>query len=180
MTRFALLPLAFFANACANSENPQDTMTDDTEEVRAAFDEVEAAQDRRSASYGNRIVQIAEYMFANELSDNSCRYIAAVAGTWRDRTFRTALNVFDTTGHHALRMHGGMQWVDNASGEMFAKGHSAADNMTVALEADWVDNTIDGDMFFADDANVSYRFFGEKRHRGLGGLVIGAVGLCKD
>jgi hypothetical protein len=52
--------------------------------------------------------------------------------------------------------------------------------MTVTLEADWLDNKIDGDIFFADNPNVSYRFFGEKRHRGLGGFVIGAVGICKD
>ena len=180
MTRFALIPLAFFANACASAEDAQETLNDTTEDVRAAFDELEGDQDRSTAAFGNHIVRVTERMFRADMADAGCSYIAAVAGGWRNYTSKTTLNVFDTSGHHAFRLQGVMKWDDNASGQLLAKGHSASDDMTVTVEADWLNNEIDGDIFFSGNDNPTYRLFGEKRNRGTGGLVIGAVGLCKE
>ena len=179
MTRFALIPLAFFANACASAEEAQEAMTDATEEVRNAFDEIEAEQDRSTAAYGSMVARVTERMFRKELSDAGCRFVAGVTGGWHNRSQKTSLNVFDTTGHRALELKGMMNWVDNSSGEILAKGHNASDNMTVVLEADWLNQKIDGDLIFTQEANKAYRFFGEKRNGLRGGRIIGAVGMCK-
>ena len=179
MTRFALIPLAFFANACASAEDVQDTVTDTTEDVRNAFDEFEAEQDRTTHAYGSRVVRVTERIFRNEMSDAGCRFVAGVTGGWHNRSQKTSLNVFDTSGHLALELQGVMQWIDNSAGEITAKGHNASDNMTVVLEADWLNQKIDGDLIFTQEANKAYRFFGEKRNGAVGGRIIGAVGMCK-
>ena len=176
MTRFALIPLAFFANACASAEEAEEAMTDATEEVRDAFDEVEDQNARSTKTYNNRMVRAAYHMFRNELEHEGCKYVAAVAGGWTNRTFRTQLNVISTVGESVVQLKGVMQWVDNNSGEMIAKGYAPSDNQTFILEADWLNDTLDGDLLYANDA---YRFFGEKRNRGVGGVMIGAIGFCK-
>ena len=179
MTRFALIPLAFFANACASAEDVQDTVTDETEQVRAAFDEVDGQLDRPTSTYGNRIARISARMFADDLNEAGCRQVGAVAGGWSDRTFRTALNVFTAQGDHAVRLHGGLTWDDNASGQLFAKGANPEENMVMAIEADWMGDKVDGDVFMGNGNGPEYRLFAEKRSRGLGGVVIGAIGYCK-
>ena len=180
MTRFALIPFAFFANACATTDDAQDTLSNPTEEVRAAFDEIDGDHDRSTAAFGTHIVRVTERMFRADMANAGCEFIAAVSGGWRNYTSKTTLNIFDTSGHHAFRLQGIMKWQSNSEGELFAKGHSASDDMTVTLEADWLNGEIDGDIFFSGNDNPTYRLFGEKRNRGTGGLVIGAVGLCKE
>ena len=176
MTRFALIPLAFFANACASAEEAEEAMTDATEEVRDAFDEVEDQSARSTETFNNRMVRAAYHMFRNDLANEECKYVAAVAGGWINRSFNTQLNVISTVGESVVQLKGVMQWVDNNSGEMIAKGHASSDNQTFILEADWLNDTLDGDLLYANDA---YRFFGEKRNRGVGGVMIGAIGFCK-
>ena len=97
MTRFALIPLAFFANACASAEDAQETLSDTTEDVRAAFDEIEGDHDRSTAAFGTHIVRITERMFREDMADAGCRYIAAVSGGWRNYTSKTTLNIFPFT-----------------------------------------------------------------------------------
>ena len=178
MTRFALIPLALFANACASAEDAQNAVTDATEDVRAAYDEVEAQLDRSNPTYSNRIIRVAERMFRSEMAAEGCTFVAATAGGWRNRSFRATLNIIDNTGHQPMRLQGKLTWDSNDSGQLLAKGHNAYDNQLAALEADWLQNEIDGDLHFSG-AETSYRYFGKKRDRGLGGLIIGAVADCK-
>ena len=132
-----------------------------------------------TAAYGSLVVRITERMFRNEMSDAGCRFVAGVTGGWHNRSQKTSLNVFDTSGHNALKLQGVMKWIDNSAGEILAKGHNASDNMTVVLEADWLNQKIDGDLIFTQEANKAYRFFGEKRNAPIGGRILGAVGMCK-
>ena len=176
MTRLVLIPLAFFANACASAEEAEEAMTDATEEVRDAFDEIDGQNERTSITYTNRIVRAAHQMFRNELEDAGCKYVAAVTGGWTNRTFRTELTLISTLGESVVQMRGTMKWIDNGSGELVAKGHNASDNQTFILETDWLNDSIEGDLLVGNDG---YRFFGEKRVRGVGGAIIGAVGFCK-
>ncbi len=178
MTRFALIPLALFANACASAEEAEEAVTDATEEVRMAYDEVEAELDRTNPSYSSRMIRVAERMFRNEMADAGCTFVAATAGGWRNRSFRTTLNVIDMTGHQPMRLEGKLTWDSNESGGLVAKGHNAYDGQTVVLEADWLNNDIDGDLLFSE-TEKEYRYFGKKRERGMAGLIIGAVAQCK-
>ena len=178
MNRFALIPLALFANACASAEEAEEAVTDATEEVRMAYDEIEAELDRANPNYSYRIVRVAERMFRDDMADEGCMFVAATAGGWRHRSLRTTLNVIDANGHQAMRLEGKMTKVSNDSGELRAKGHNPFDNQTIALEADWLNGDIYGDLFFSD-ADKEYRFFGKKRDRGVGGMIIGAVAVCK-
>ena len=181
MTRFALIPLAFFANACASAEDVQEDTQPETSELRAAFDEIGSETDRRSAtvasSYGLRVVHVVDRMFRNELDAAGCKYVAAAVGSWHYYPANISLNVFDIQGTHELHMSGVMHWEDNSSGEITMKGYSQGNNEVVKLEADWLDNSIEGDMSFSSDES-EYRFFGAKVHRGPGGLAIGAIGVC--
>ena len=102
MNRFALIPLAFFANACASAEEAEEAVTDATEEVRAAYDEVEAELDRTNPTYSQRIIRVAERMFRNDMADEGCTFVAATAGGWRNRSFQVSLNIIDTTGHQPM------------------------------------------------------------------------------
>jgi len=177
MTRFALIPLALFANACASAEEAQEAVTDTTEEVRAAYDEVEAELDRTNPTYSNHIIRVAERMFRSEMADEGCVFVAATAGGWRNRSFRATLNIIDTTGHQPMRLEGKLTWDSNNSGQLLAKGHNAYDGQVAALEADWLQDEIDGDLLFSGAEN-GYRFFGKKRERGQAGMIIGAVASC--
>ena len=46
MTRFALIPLALLANACASAEDVQDNLTDMTYELQRDIEEMTAETDR--------------------------------------------------------------------------------------------------------------------------------------
>ena len=178
MNRFALIPLALFANACASAEEAEEAVTDATEEVRMAYDEIEAELDRTNPTYTSRIIRVAERMFRNEMADAGCTFVAATAGGWRNRSFRTTLNIIDMTGHQPMRLNGKLTWDSNESGELRAKGHNAYDRQVVTLEGDWLNDEIDGDLLFSG-SDKAYRFFGNKRDRGIGGMIIGAVAACK-
>jgi hypothetical protein len=184
MTRFALIPLAFFANACASADDAQQFVSDDAEEVRAAFDELEAGQDRTTTAtattttFGDRVVRVAERIFQNDMYASGCEYVAAAAGSWRYYPANISLNVFDVSGDHEMELQGVMKWIDNSSGEIYTKGFNRMDNRRAKLEADWLHNRIEGDLTFSRD-NAEYRFFGLKNHRGTGGSVIGAIVLCE-
>ena len=184
MTRFALIPLAFFANACASADDAQDFVSDEVEEVRAAFDELDGAQDRSTtvsattSSYGDRVVRVAERLFRNDMYASGCKYVAAAVGSWRYYPSNISLNVFDVSGDHEMHLQGVMKWIDNSAGEIRGKGFNQMENRRAKLEADWLHNRIEGDLTFSRD-DTEYRFFGLKNHRGSGGSVIGAIGLCE-
>ena len=183
MTRLALIPLALLANACASADNAQEFVSDEVEEARAAFDELEAGQDRTTttsattSSFGDRVVRVAERLFRNDVYASGCKYVAAAAGSWRYYPSNISMNVFDISGDHEMQLQGAMKWIDNSSGEIYTKGFNQMENRSAKLEADWLHNRIEGDLTFSHD-KAEYRFFGLKNHRGTGGSVIGAIVLC--
>ena len=179
MTRFALIPLAFFANACASAEEVQDLVEETTEEVREGIDSYDAETDRNARNRNKAALSYAEREFRNELAERDCDLVGAVQGNWRDRRFRLNMTVINTNADTIAKLEGALQYDANNTGEIWAKGRTFS-NSTMVLEGDWVNNAIEADLFTVGAANSDRTVFAKKMHRGLGGKMIGAVAICNN
>ena len=179
MTRFALIPLAFFANACASAEEVQELIDETSEEVREGFDSYEAETDRAGENRNKRALASAERQFRNELTESDCDLVGAVYGYWRDRGFRLNLTATNEDAKTLARLQGSLSFDSNNRGEIWAKGRTF-DNSTMVLEGDWLNSAIEADIFTVGMANSDHTVFAKKTRRGLGGRVIGAVAVCNN
>jgi hypothetical protein len=177
MTRFALIPLAFFANACASAEEVQDLVEETTEEVREGIDSYDAETDRSTRTRNKAMLSYAKREFRNEMAERDCDLVGAVQGNWRDRSFRLDMTVINTNADTIAKLEGALQYDANNTGEIWAKGRTIGNN-TMGLEGDWVNNAIEAVLFTAGAANSDRTVFAKKIHRGLGGKMIGAVAIC--
>ena len=180
MTRFALIPLAILANACASAEDVQDNLTDMTHELQRDIEEMTAETDRDADAHRQNIYAVAHDMFEGRLNDQRCEIVAALAGGWADRSFRLKTNMIGRSGELIATLEGRMRYVDNATGEFGAKGHIAKPQTGVVMEGDWYRDQLEADIIIDGDGinQVHYEVIGLKAHRGLGGQVIGAVVAC--
>ena len=108
MTRFALIPLAFFANACASAEEVQDLVEETTEEVREGIDSYDAETDRNARNRNKAALSYAEREFRNELAERDCDLVGAVQGNWRDRRFRLNMTVINTNADTIAKLEGAL------------------------------------------------------------------------
>ena len=178
MTRFALIPLAILANACASAEDVQDNLTDMTHELQRDIDEMTAETDRDADAHRQNIYAVAHDMFEGRLNDQRCEIVAALAGGWADRSFRLKTNMIGRSGELIATLEGRMRYVDNATGEFGAKGHIAKPQTGVVMEGDWYRDQLEADIIIDGINQEHYEVIGLKAHRGLGGQVIGAVVAC--
>lgn len=178
MTRFALIPLALLANACASAEDVQDNLTDMTHELQRDIDEMTAETDRDADAHREHIYAAAHDMFEARLPVQGCEIVAALAGGWADRSFRLKTNMIGQSGELIATLEGRMKYTDNASGEFGAKGQLKKANDVVAMEGDWYHDHLEADLVVDGINQQHYEVIGLKAHRGLGGQIIGAVVAC--
>jgi len=177
MTRFALIPLALLANACASADEVQDSLTDATE-VQRDIDDTYADSDRQSDDHRQHLYQRARDMFAPTLQNQGCDMVGALVGGWADRSFRLKTDMVSQSGELIVSLEGRMRYTTNSEGEFGSKGHIVKQKSTVFMEGDWVGDRIEADLVFEGTNDDSFRVIGSKEQQGLGGEVIAVVADC--
>jgi hypothetical protein len=179
MTRFALIPLAILANACASAEEAQDNLTDMTHEIQRDIEDLSAESDRSSTHFGQRVYTIAQEIFSARLQSDGCEMVGAVFGQWQDRSFKLKTELYNASGETVVGMVGGLSYDDNHSGELGAKGYIQDENTIVVMEGDWYRHQLEADLTFNRANDKAFRIIGVKVNRGLGGMMLAAGAHCE-
>ena len=178
MTRFALIPLAILANACASAEDVQDNLTDMTHELHRDIEDMSADYDRSSAESRQHVYDRARDIFGTRLQTDGCEMFAALVGGWVDRSFRMKADMIGESGSIIVNAVGQLQYTDNRAGTFGFKGHIQDKQTTVLVEGDWYREHLEADVSFDGANDESFRLIGLKAQEGLGGAVIAAVADC--
>ena len=178
MTRFALIPLAILANACASAEDVQDNLTDMTHELQRDIEELNADYDRSTVESRQHVYDRARDIFGPRLQADGCEMFAAVVGGWADRSFRIKTDLISESGSIIVNAVGQLRYSDNSTGTFGFKGHIHNKQTTVLAEGDWADRHLEADVSFDGTNEETFRLIGLKAHDGLGGAVLAAVADC--
>ena len=205
MIRFALIPFAFFATACADADNLTQAADDLETEFRELVEEHEGYSERsatvmkpkvikqkpqdigtvekpRTATLGQRVVKIASARFERTVRKEGCKMVGAAFGAWKDQSLEYRGQMYHTSGKPMDRIRGKVTVTGNGAGEL--NGYSVKPGghfSTIAIEGDWMSNHL--------DADVRVRQGFERRELMLiGGIdgafdgrghFIGALAVCK-
>lgn len=178
MTRFALIPLAILANACASADEVQDGMSSADYDVVRDIEQMNADGDRSTDDHRQRVYDYTEAVFGQEVRAQGCDVVGAVIGGWPDRSFTLKADMISPSGKVITSMEGKMRYIDNSTGVFGAKGFDAKHRTGVVMEGDWFRDHLEADMYFGGPNTDRFRVIGLKRHDGLGGHVIGVVADC--
>ena len=132
MTRFALIPLALLANACASADDVQSGMSDLTE-IQRDVEDMTADGDRGSDNYRRHMHDRARDLFAPSLQNQGCEMVGALFGGWADRSFRLKTDMVASTGKLIASMEGSMEYTNNHEGTFGAKGHIMKQKTTLYM-----------------------------------------------
>lgn len=182
MTRFALIPLAILANACASAEDVQDELTDMTHEIQRDLEELSAEEDRDTAAYRQDFYDRTHEALADSLASQGCVMVGALSGGWTNPTLQVRAKMIDRTGHVVVAMDGKMRYTLQDQGVFGTKGHISDEATTVIMEGDWYGDRLEADMIFAGQNKTEeiYRFTGFKNEKAGRGEIIGAVAACAN
>ena len=205
MIRFALIPFAFFATACADADDLTQAADDLETEFRELVEEHEGDAERsatglktklvkqnlqniktvekpRPATLGQRVMKVASARFERAVRKEGCKMVGAAFGAWKDQSLEYRGQMFQTSGKPMDRIRGQVTVTGNGAGEL--NGYSVKPGghfSTIAIEGDWMGNHLDADV------RVQNSF--ERRDLvligGIGGAFdgrghfIGALAVCK-
>ena len=206
MIRFALIPFAFFATACADADDLTQASDDLETEFRELVEEHEVDAERsangprpvlagnqspqaigtidnpRPATLGQRVVKVAAERFERGVAKEGCKMVGAAFGAWKDQSLEYRGQMYHPSGKPMDRIRGKVTVTGNGAGEL--NGYSVKPGghfSTIAIEGDWMSNHL--------DADVRVRQGFERRELMLiGGIdgafdgrghFIGALAVCK-
>ena len=180
MTRFALIPFALFASACADSADLTATSDDLEQEFKEMVEDYHDATERRAGklqsidaqnlhpktagtiaakrpnTIGQKVVGVASDRFAPRIEKQGCVMVGAAYGMWRDQRLDFRGEVFSDSGKPMVRLHGGVEITGNGTGELGGFGfNKAGRGMKVAMEGDWKGTTLDADVFVGQRSEVT-------------------------
>ena len=178
MTRFALIPLAILANACASSEEVQDNLADTTHELQREIDELTADTDRETSAYRQVVYERTRAFYENRLQAEGCEMVGALTGSWENERLKVKANVIDMHGEIVVNMEGSMRFTGNDEGIIGTKGYIAREQTHVIMEGDWQRGYIEADMLLDSLNDRTMRVVGLQTPRGYGGDIVGAVARC--
>ena len=178
MNRFALIPLAILANACASAEDVQDNLTDMTHDLHRDIEDMSADYDRSTVESRQHVYDRARDIFGTRLQIDGCEMFAALVGGWVDRSFGMKADMIGESGSIIVNAVGQLQYTDNRSGTFGFKGHIQDKQTTVLVEGDWYQDHLEADVSFDGTNQERFRLIGLKAQEGLGGTVIAAVADC--
>jgi len=175
MTRFALIPLAFFANACASAEEVQDLVEETTEEVREGIDDIDYSRSLDA----ELLLDVAQDQFQKQLDIGDCTMVGAVAGKI---TGPTAINmVLVNAGSREVmaRLNGWMSQDTNDGGGFYAQDTAMSAFNSVEFDGDWEHNAIEADVYSTQGRTIyEATLFATMTERGDASSILGVVAVC--
>ena len=179
MTRFALIPFAIFASACADSADLTETADGLEQEFKEMVEEYHSDTERRVAkpvaivaanqqppsagtiankrvlTIGQKVAGVASDRFAHLIEKQDCEMVGAAYGMWRDQRLDFRGEMFHDSGKPMARLHGELAITGNGTGEIGAFGvGKPGKTMKVAMEGDWKGSTLDADVFIGTHSQV--------------------------
>ena len=155
MTRFALLPLAFFANACADTEGLEDTLTDAETEVRELIESSDFDSEKSAMSdHGARmkVLHTAMAAFEKDAHRQGCEAVGVAVGNWVDRSFAYKGLFMDMKARPFAAIAGDITYVNNNDGEFNGFSVKSAPEVgNLVIEGDWRDGVVQADVLSSND-----------------------------
>lgn len=179
MTRFALIPLAILANACASSEDAQDGQTYTDEAVQRDIEELAGETARNTDAQRQAAFDRVQDVFGNRIDSAGCEMVAAMTGEWSaDSVLLTTM--FEPDGTVTAKMEGRLRYTDNQEGVFGAKGHDKVKGVTVVTEGDFYREHVEADVIMTGENwnTQTFRVIGLKELRGQRGEIWAAVADC--
>ena len=181
MTRFAIIPLAIFANACADSAG-LDNVEDTEAEVRDLIEEYGADEERNAAhtqSLAFNLVQLANTKYANAVEDAGCTVVGAAYGQWHKESGKFHGQTFHNSAQTMANFRGKIRsqqafgMVDANSFEDYENGRK------LILEGEWHNGDFVADVFSPVSNNTTaYTIIGQAQDSAEGGQFYGALSIC--
>ena len=151
MTRFALLPLAFFANACADTEGFDDALTGSDTEVREMIELADVNTERSSSAKKPaqaRLVRMALARFGKETIAQGCEPVGAAFGTWKDNRYQYRGTMVDMNAKPFAAIKGYLSHDGYRDGEFNGLSVKSSDEAgRLTIEGDWHRGDIQADIF---------------------------------
>ena len=179
MTRFALIPLAILANACASSEDAQDGQTYTDEAVQRDIEELAGETARNTDAQRQATFDRIEDIFGNRIDSAGCEMVAAMTGEWFDDSVLLT-TMIEPDGRVTAKMEGRFRYTDNQEGVFGAKGHDKVKGLTVVTEGDFYRDHVEADVIMTGENwnTQTFRMIGLKERRGQSGEIWAAVASC--
>lgn len=157
MTRFALIPFAIFASACADSADLDQSIDEVEAEVRELIEEHDGYTERSnpSSKIGPKVVQLASHRFAETLDKMDCNMVGAGFGVWgadNSRDFKGAM--FHNSSQLMARVHGEVDFSGNRHGMILGESyHTTSSKSPLLIDADWKGPKVVGDVYSANGSS---------------------------
>ena len=171
MIRFALIPFAFLASACADSADLAQATDDLEQDFKELVEDHQTETDRsanerrpnvlvkpkpqavatiekpREVTLGEKVVTVATHRFARGIEKAGCKMVGAAFGAWKDQRLDYKGQMFHTSGKSMERIQGELVVTSNGGGELSGFGISPDSGIaTVAIEGDWTGGQLDADV----------------------------------
>ena len=179
MTRFALIPLAILANACASTEDVQDGQTYTDEAVQRDIEELAAETGRNNDAQRQITYDRIGDVFEGRIQAAGCEMVAAMTGEWSPNSVLHT-TMFDAGGEITAKMEGKLQYSNRHAGTFGTKGHDKSKSMTVLTEGDFYQSHIEADVTIAGENwnPETFHMIGLTDQYGQSGEIWAAVVDC--
>jgi len=175
MTRFALIPLAFFANACASAEEVQDLVEETTEEVREGTEDIDFS---KSAS-AEHLLETASTEFAKELKTQDCEMVGALAGKVTDPSDIHMTVVDAETTEVMAKLIGSLTLQTNFNGGFYGQDTSLNPFNSMRIAGEWDHEAIEADVYVTQGRLIhEATLFATMTERGDASSILGVVAVC--
>lgn len=179
MTRFALIPFAILANACASAEDVQDGQTYTDEAVQRDIEELAAETGRNTDAQRQITYDRIGDVFEGRIQAAGCEMVAAMTGEWSPNSVLHT-TMFDAGGEITAKMAGKLQYSNRHAGTFGTKGHDKSKSMTVLTEGDFYQSHIEADVTIVGENwnPETFHMIGLTDQHGQSGEVWAAVVDC--
>ena len=175
MTRFALIPLAFFANACASAEEVQDLVEETTEEVRQGTEDIDFSK----SAAAEHLLESAYAEFEKELKTQGCDMVGALAGKITDPS-DIHMTVVDAKSAEVMaELIGSLTLQTNFNGGFYGQDTSMSPFNSVRIAGEWDHEAIEADVYVTRGRVIhEATLFATMTERGEASSILGVVAVC--
>ncbi len=159
MIRFALIPFAVFASACADSPDLAHSADELEQEFKDMLDNpaIDAECDVHGPNaLGAKVVQLAWSRYSAQVQKEGCDLVGAAYGTWEDQGMNFRGQLFQNSAMPMEGIMGRVVVTANGVGELSGVGTQAVDSVdAVYIEGDWKGTHLDADVLVKKGARMS-------------------------
>ena len=175
MTRFALIPLAFFANACASAEEVQDLAGETAEEVRQGIDDI----DYSKSAAAEHLLETAYAEFEKELKTQDCEMVGALTGKVTDPSDIRMTVVDASTAEMMAELIGSLTLQTNFNGGFYGQDTSLSPFNSVRIAGEWDHEAIEADVYVTRGRVIhEATLIATMTERGEASSILGVVAVC--